>query len=318
MIRPWEQPLSTAKELNQRQHEFPADLSAQYYNHLLSQYNQAMSLSSERRQNVKQIPDQRNPNTIPSPIPSSQQVLSESGELTRKRKLERGHFEVPLKIEVNAKTYNPAREEFDQIKVPHRLIEKKRRDRINNSIITLRDLLPLGVKSASAKPLEKAVVLEMTIQYIRNLKRALVQKEEKQKLHSRPARAVPEPPLSQFQQGYQSAIRHMNEMKGTSIQAELNQRLSPQIAHPPGSLPPLPRGMLPNPFSSALPSPPFQAMRHRSFTDSESSGYFTEEFLEEPMENNFGQSSFMPNLNQMRRMLEENEDASSEIDIDVS
>lgn len=45
---------------------------------------------------------------------------------------------------------------------------------------------------------------------------------EKQKLHSRAARA--EPPLSQFQQGYQSAIRQINEMnKGTSIQAELNQ-----------------------------------------------------------------------------------------------
>ena len=80
--------------------------------------------------------------------------------------------------------------------------------------------------------------------------------------------------------------------------------------------------MLANPFSSALPSPPFQAMRHRSFTDSESSGYYTEEFLEEPivesLENNFGQASFMPNLNQnLRRMLEEHDDASSEVDVDA-
>ena len=79
---------------------------------------------------------------------------------------------------MNAKSYTPnSDQDLDQLKVPHRLIEKKRRDRINNSIISLRDLLPLGLKSASAKPLEKAVVLEMTIQYVKSLKRALARKE---------------------------------------------------------------------------------------------------------------------------------------------
>ena len=38
----------------------------------------------------------------------------------------------------------------------------------------------------------------------------------------------------------------------------------------------------------------------------------------ESLENNFGQASFMPNLNQnLRRMLEEHDDASSEVDVDA-
>ena len=73
--------------------------------------------------------------------------------------------------------------------MPHRLIEKKRRDRINLSIGCLKDLLPDEMKTEvstltffvrlftknlqNARPLEKAVVLELTIKYIRQLQKLL-------------------------------------------------------------------------------------------------------------------------------------------------
>lgn len=82
--------------------------------------------------------------------------------------------------------------------MPHRLIEKKRRDRINLSIGCLKDLLPDDMKTEvscphrvshtarsalisritmifkNARPLEKAVVLELTIKYIRQLQKSLL------------------------------------------------------------------------------------------------------------------------------------------------
>ncbi|CAF3347110.1 unnamed protein product [Rotaria socialis] len=50
-------------------------------------------------------------------------------------------------------------------------VEKKRRDRINKSLDELKDLMALTDERARYQKLEKAEILEMTVNYIRNLKR---------------------------------------------------------------------------------------------------------------------------------------------------
>uniref|UniRef100_A0A670XZ93 Basic helix-loop-helix family member e41 n=1 Tax=Pseudonaja textilis TaxID=8673 RepID=A0A670XZ93_PSETE len=54
-------------------------------------------------------------------------------------------------------------------KLPHRLIEKKRRDRINECIALLKDLLPEHLKLTTLGHLEKAVVLELTLKHVKTL-----------------------------------------------------------------------------------------------------------------------------------------------------
>lgn len=67
----------------------------------------------------------------------------------------------------------------EETRMPHRLIEKKRRDRINCSIGCLKDLLPDDMKTENARPLEKAVVLELTIKYIRQLQKSVIGQDTK-------------------------------------------------------------------------------------------------------------------------------------------
>ncbi|XP_035645625.1 class E basic helix-loop-helix protein 41-like [Oncorhynchus keta] len=57
----------------------------------------------------------------------------------------------------------------DAYKLPHRLIEKKRRDRINECIGQLKDLLPEHLKLTTLGHLEKAVVLELTLKHLNAL-----------------------------------------------------------------------------------------------------------------------------------------------------
>ncbi|XP_069765728.1 class E basic helix-loop-helix protein 41-like [Narcine bancroftii] len=57
----------------------------------------------------------------------------------------------------------------DVSKLPHRLIEKKRRDRINECIAQLKDLLPEHLKLTTLGHLEKAVVLELTLNHLKAL-----------------------------------------------------------------------------------------------------------------------------------------------------
>ncbi|UJR27056.1 hypothetical protein I4U23_008360 [Adineta vaga] len=52
-------------------------------------------------------------------------------------------------------------------------VEKKRRDRINKSLDELKDLMALTDERARYQKLEKAEILEMTVNYIRNLKRTM-------------------------------------------------------------------------------------------------------------------------------------------------
>uniref|UniRef100_A0A3B4BMG6 Basic helix-loop-helix family, member e40 n=1 Tax=Periophthalmus magnuspinnatus TaxID=409849 RepID=A0A3B4BMG6_9GOBI len=67
----------------------------------------------------------------------------------------------------------------DTYKLPHRLIEKKRRDRINECIAQLKDLLPEHLKLTTLGHLEKAVVLELTLKHVKTLSTLLEQQQQK-------------------------------------------------------------------------------------------------------------------------------------------
>nr|XP_056712629.1 class E basic helix-loop-helix protein 40 [Euleptes europaea] len=63
-------------------------------------------------------------------------------------------------------------------KLPHRLIEKKRRDRINECIAQLKDLLPEHLKLTTLGHLEKAVVLELTLKHVKALTSRIEQQQQ--------------------------------------------------------------------------------------------------------------------------------------------
>ncbi|XP_044023060.1 class E basic helix-loop-helix protein 40 [Siniperca chuatsi] len=70
-------------------------------------------------------------------------------------------------------------ESKETYKLPHRLIEKKRRDRINECIAQLKDLLPEHLKLTTLGHLEKAVVLELTLKHVKALSGLLEQQQQK-------------------------------------------------------------------------------------------------------------------------------------------
>ncbi|XP_019736827.1 class E basic helix-loop-helix protein 40-like isoform X1 [Hippocampus comes] len=70
-------------------------------------------------------------------------------------------------------------ESKETYKLPHRLIEKKRRDRINECIAQLKDLLPEHLKLTTLGHLEKAVVLELTLKHMKTLSTLLEQQQQK-------------------------------------------------------------------------------------------------------------------------------------------
>ncbi|XP_070702937.1 class E basic helix-loop-helix protein 40-like [Pempheris klunzingeri] len=70
-------------------------------------------------------------------------------------------------------------ENKETYKLPHRLIEKKRRDRINECIAQLKDLLPEHLKLTTLGHLEKAVVLELTLKHVKALSGLLEQQQQK-------------------------------------------------------------------------------------------------------------------------------------------
>nr|XP_033781963.1 class E basic helix-loop-helix protein 40 [Geotrypetes seraphini] len=70
-------------------------------------------------------------------------------------------------------------ESKETYKLPHRLIEKKRRDRINECIAQLKDLLPEHLKLTTLGHLEKAVVLELTLKHVKALSNLLEQQQQK-------------------------------------------------------------------------------------------------------------------------------------------
>ncbi|XP_019942170.1 class E basic helix-loop-helix protein 40-like [Paralichthys olivaceus] len=87
-------------------------------------------------------------------------------------------------------------ESKETYKLPHRLIEKKRRDRINECIAQLKDLLPEHLKLTTLGHLEKAVVLELTLKHVKALTSLLEQQQQKI-LALQNGMQIEQPPVSQ-------------------------------------------------------------------------------------------------------------------------
>ncbi|XP_059185632.1 class E basic helix-loop-helix protein 40 [Centropristis striata] len=88
-------------------------------------------------------------------------------------------IEFPIYVYKQRRGMKRGDESKETYKLPHRLIEKKRRDRINECIAQLKDLLPEHLKLTTLGHLEKAVVLELTLKHVKALSGLLEQQQQK-------------------------------------------------------------------------------------------------------------------------------------------
>lgn len=105
----------------------------------------------------------------------------------------------------------------DAYKLPHRLIEKKRRDRINECIGQLKDLLPEHLKLTTLGHLEKAVVLELTLKHLNAL--TAVTEQQHQKIIAlqngdRSLKSSIQADLDAFHSGFQACAREVVQYLG--------------------------------------------------------------------------------------------------------
>ncbi|XP_054024086.1 class E basic helix-loop-helix protein 41 [Dryobates pubescens] len=97
-------------------------------------------------------------------------------------------------------------------KLPHRLIEKKRRDRINECIAQLKDLLPEHLKLTTLGHLEKAVVLELTLKHLKALTALTEQQHQKIIALQNGERSMKSPvqaDLDAFHSGFQTCAKEV-------------------------------------------------------------------------------------------------------------
>ncbi|CAG5958205.1 unnamed protein product [Menidia menidia] len=100
----------------------------------------------------------------------------------------------------------------DAYKLPHRLIEKKRRDRINECIGQLKDLLPEHLKLSTLGHLEKAVVLELTLKHLNALTAVTEQQHQKIIALQNGDRSMKSPihaDLDAFHSGFQACAKEV-------------------------------------------------------------------------------------------------------------
>nr|KAF6451750.1 basic helix-loop-helix family member e41 [Molossus molossus] len=100
----------------------------------------------------------------------------------------------------------------DTYKLPHRLIEKKRRDRINECIAQLKDLLPEHLKLTTLGHLEKAVVLELTLKHLKALTALTEQQHQKIIALQNGERSLKSPiqsDLDAFHSGFQTCAKEV-------------------------------------------------------------------------------------------------------------
>ncbi|XP_069867805.1 class E basic helix-loop-helix protein 41-like [Dipodomys merriami] len=128
----------------------------------------------------------------------------------------------------------------DAHKLPHRLIEKKRRDRINDCIAQLKDLLPEHLKLTTLGHLEKAVVLELTLKHLTALT-ALAEQQRRKilALQAGPQRSALAPEAeaeaAAFHAGFRTCAREVLQLlAGAEARAprELLRRLRAVAARP--------------------------------------------------------------------------------------
>ncbi|XP_033018935.1 class E basic helix-loop-helix protein 41 [Lacerta agilis] len=103
-------------------------------------------------------------------------------------------------------------ESKETYKLPHRLIEKKRRDRINECIAQLKDLLPEHLKLTTLGHLEKAVVLELTLKHLKALTALTEQQHQKIIALQNGERSLKSPvqsDLGAFHSGFQTCTKEV-------------------------------------------------------------------------------------------------------------
>jgi len=111
---------------------------------------------------------------IPSAQPPPCMAKQQSEELS-----EMSGMDFPVFVYKPRRGMKRGEESKETYKLPHRLIEKKRRDRINECIAQLKDLLPEHLKLTTLGHLEKAVVLELTLKHVKALTSLLEQQQQK-------------------------------------------------------------------------------------------------------------------------------------------
>ncbi|XP_038143998.1 class E basic helix-loop-helix protein 40-like [Cyprinodon tularosa] len=163
-------------------------------------------------------------------------------------------------MDIQMYVYKPRRgikrgeENKDTYKLPHRLIEKKRRDRINECIAQLKDLLPEHLKLTTLGHLEKAVVLELTLKHVKALTSLLEQQQQKI-LALQTGVQIEQPPVSQekseelFRSGFhmcakeilQYLVNHETEgdLNPTRLISHLHQLAAEVLQSPTRPLTPL-------------------------------------------------------------------------------
>ncbi|KAI7802562.1 class E basic helix-loop-helix protein 41 [Triplophysa rosa] len=123
----------------------------------------------------------------------------------------------------------------DAYKLPHRLIEKKRRDRINECIGQLKDLLPEHLKLTTLGHLEKAVVLELTLKHLNAL--TAVTEQQHQKIIAlqngeRSLKTSLQADLDAFHSGFQACakevLQYLNKVENWTAR---EQRCTRLISH---------------------------------------------------------------------------------------
>ncbi|KAJ7316982.1 hypothetical protein JRQ81_003144 [Phrynocephalus forsythii] len=120
---------------------------------------------------MERIPSAQPPPPPPPPCLSKLAAL-ESNEMPG---LDFAHIYQVYKPRRGLKRGDDSKETY---KLPHRLIEKKRRDRINECIAQLKDLLPEHLKLTTLGHLEKAVVLELTLKHVKALTSLIDQQQQ--------------------------------------------------------------------------------------------------------------------------------------------
>uniref|UniRef100_A0A8C4QGV6 Basic helix-loop-helix family, member e40 n=1 Tax=Eptatretus burgeri TaxID=7764 RepID=A0A8C4QGV6_EPTBU len=117
------------------------------------------------------------------------------------------------------------KEEKESYKLPHRLIEKKRRDRINECIAQLKELLPEHLKLAALGHLEKAVVLELAVKHLQALTAICRQQQQRlHALHTGEGANVSTADASSFTSGFQSCVLEVQtflDRHGSQAQRDL-------------------------------------------------------------------------------------------------
>ncbi|XP_072097066.1 class E basic helix-loop-helix protein 41 [Mobula birostris] len=162
--------------------------------------------------------------------------------LTERKLLENADFidvEYHSMLRCKSKRGMKREESKETYKLPHRLIEKKRRDRINECISQLKDLLPEHLKLTTLGHLEKAVVLELTLKHLK----ALTTLTEQQ--HHRiialqngdttlkvPKRSDLDAFYSGFQTCAQEVLQHLSGCEGGSSRDQLLSHLHRAATQP--------------------------------------------------------------------------------------